>query len=254
MKIKVLGGSGGLARGFNATSFLIDQSLLIDAGSVAGTLSIEEQAKIDNILITHSHLDHIKDLAFICDNCFGLRHAPFAVYTHPTVKKVIKDHLLNNIVWPDFTVLPSKDNPTMDIWGIVPEESFKAGKYNVIPVKVQHPLDAMGYIVSDEHGSVLFSGDTGNTERIWEVARKIKNLRAIFTEVSFPNSMYRIATLSDHHTPDSLKEEIKKMPASIPIILTHLKPNFREEIMGEIAKIRDKRIHVLDHDGESFEF
>ena len=254
MKIQVLGGHGGLARGFNTTSFLVDQKLLIDAGAVASALSIEDQIKIDNILITHSHLDHIKDLAFICDNCFGLRDAPFAVYTHPTVKKVIKDHLLNNIVWPDFTTLPSIDNPTMDIWGVTPEESFKAGKYQVMPVRVQHPLDAMGYILSDDKGSVLFSGDTGNTNRIWEIARKIKNLKAIFTEVSFPNSMQRIATLSDHHTPESLKEEIPKMPPNIPIILTHLKPNFRKEIMEEISKLRENRIRVLDHDGETFEF
>jgi ribonuclease BN (tRNA processing enzyme) len=254
MKIKVLGGHGGLARGFNATSFLVDQKLLIDAGAVALTLTVEEQAQIDQILITHSHLDHIKDLAFICDNCFGLRNEPFAVFTHKTVKKVIKDHLLNNIVWPDFTVLPSKDNPTMDIWEVTPEETFNAGKYTVIPVKVQHPLDAMGYIVTDDHGSVLFSGDTAETDKIWEIAKKVKNLKAIFTEVSFPNSMQRIATLSDHHTPASLKEEIKKMPAGVPIILTHLKPNFRAEIIKEIEAIGEKRIHILEKDGEEFNF
>src|SRR5690349_712014 len=103
MKIQVLGGHGGLAKGFETTSFLIDDILLVDAGAVASTLSIGQQTKIENILISHCHLDHIKDLAFICDNCFGLKGKPFLVHTHATVKKIIKDHLLNDIVWPDFT-------------------------------------------------------------------------------------------------------------------------------------------------------
>ena len=100
MKIQVLGGHGGLAKGFQTTSILIDDILLIDAGAVAATLSIEEQTKIDNILISHCHLDHIKDLAFICDNCFGLKNKPFNVHTHPTVNKIIKckSHSRNNVL------------------------------------------------------------------------------------------------------------------------------------------------------------
>ncbi|HXH75171.1 MAG TPA: 3',5'-cyclic-nucleotide phosphodiesterase [Bacteriovoracaceae bacterium] len=254
MIIRVLGGHGGKAPGFETTSFLVDASLLVDAGAVAGTISIEEQKKIDNILISHVHLDHIKDLAFICDNCFGLRPEPFNVYTHATVKKMIKAHLLNDIIWPDFTKLPTEEKPTMRIHPVEPEVPFKISNYQVTPVRVNHAHDALGYIIDDGKSCVLFTGDTGPTERIWEFAKGIKNLKAIFTEVSFPNKLQRVADLSDHHTSDSMKKELLKMPKDVTIILTHLKPNYRELVAQEIRSLGDPRIRVLERDGETFNF
>lgn len=254
MKIQVLGGHGGLAKGFSATSFLIDDKLLIDAGAVAGALSIEEQSKIDNILISHCHLDHIKDLAFLCDNCFGLREQPFHVYTHSTVKSIIKVHLLNDIIWPDFTALPSIENPTISIHGLIEGKKIKISDYFVTPIKVKHAHDAMGFIVEKDDSAVLFTLDTGPTEQIWEVAKQFKNIKAIFTEVSFPNELSQVAEVSEHHTAESLNKEILKMPKSVPIILTHLKPNYRKVILQEIDQLDNERIHVLKKDGEVFFF
>jgi cAMP phosphodiesterase len=254
MRIQVLGGHGGLARGFSTTSFLINGELLIDAGSVASTLSVEEQSKIDDILVSHSHLDHIKDLAFICDNCFGMRKNPFQIYTHQTVKNILKEHLFNETIWPDFTKLPSEKKPTVQINAIEPEVVLKIKNYSVTPVKVQHPNDAMGFIIEHNDTSVLFTVDTAATDRIWEIARGIKNLKAIFTEVSFPNALKHVAVASDHHTPESIKAELHKMPPEIPIILTHLKPNFREVILKELSELNEKRLRVLEKDGEVFNF
>ncbi len=254
MKVKVLGGHGGLAKSFSTTSFLIDDVLLIDAGAVASTLSVEEQIRIEHILISHCHLDHTKDLAFLCDNCFGLRSGPFDVYTHATVKKIIKDHLFNDIVWPDFTILPTESNPTMRIHAITPEEEFKLGEYLVRPVRVNHPHDAMGFFITKKDTTVLLTLDTGPTEKIWEFAHQYKKLKAIFTEVSFPNSLGKVAILSDHHTPKSLEEELAKVPQGIPIILTHLKPNYREEILKEIKHLSERQVRVLEQDGEEFKF
>ncbi len=254
MKIQVLGGHGGLAKGFSTTSFLIDGKLLIDAGAVAGELSVTEQTQIDHILISHCHLDHIKDLAFISDNCFGLKDKPFAVYTHETVKKILKTHFLNDIIWPDFTVLPNEKKPTMEIHSVAPEITFTLGEYKITPIKVNHAHDAMGFIVEHKDSAVLFTLDTGPTERIWEVGKKFKNLKAIFTEVSFPNSLAKVAELSDHHTPESIEQEILKMPPKIPIILTHLKPNYQNKILEEMKEIAPERIIVLENDGQIFEF
>jgi ribonuclease BN (tRNA processing enzyme) len=254
MKIQVLGGHGGQALGFSTTSFLINDELLLDAGSITSNLSVVQQSKIDHILISHAHLDHIKDLAFICDNCFGLRKKPFEVYTHATVKKILKDHLFNETIWPDFTVLPTAENPTIVINAIEPEKTFTLGKYQITAIRVQHPNDAMGFIIDEDSTAVLFTVDTASTERIWEIAKGKKNLKAIFTEVSFPNSLKGLAKLSDHHTPLSIQAEIAKMPADLPIILTHLKPNYREVIMRELSALQEKRLRVLERDGEVFTF
>jgi cAMP phosphodiesterase len=112
----------------------------------------------------------------------------------------------------------------------------------------------MGFIIEDVDSSVLFTVDTAATERIWEKAKEIKNLKAIFTEVSFPNALKGVAIASDHHTPKSLQAELAKMPPNIPVILTHLKPNFREVIMKEISDLQEKRLRVLEKDGEVFNF
>ncbi len=254
MKLRILGGHGGVTSGYSATSFLIDDSLLLDAGSVAETLSIEEQARIDHILISHSHLDHIKDLAFICDNCFGMKNVPFQVYTHKTVKEIIKAHLFNDLIWPDFSVLPNKDNPTIEFHSINPEVPIILQKYKITPVKVKHPNDAMGYIIDDGKSAILFTVDTAATDRIWEIAKSTPNLKAIVTEVSFPNALSKVAIASDHHTPASLKIELEKMPKDIPVILTHLKPNFRDELFKEISELKEPRLRLLERDGEIFNF
>lgn len=253
MKIQVLGGHGGKALGFNTTSFLIDDVLLLDAGDVAGTLSVKAQTSIDHILISHCHLDHIKDLAFISDNCFGLKDKPFAVYAHPTVKKHIKDHLLNNVIWPDFTELPSKEKPTMEIHPLEVEKTIKLGRYEITPVSVNHDHDALGYIIDDGVSAVLFTSDTGPTERIWEIGKSKSNLKAIFTEVSFPNKLQNVADISFHHTPNSIREELKKMPAGAQVVLTHFKPNYKAEIFQEMQDLKE-RVSLLENDGQIFNF
>lgn len=254
MKVQILGGHGGVTVGASATSFLIDGQLLIDAGSVATTLPIERQSKIDHILISHSHLDHIKDLAFLCDNCFGQRSSPFQVWTHETVVGIIKQHLFNDTVWPDFTRLPTQERPTIRFNALRPEHTVSVGGYEITPVKVQHPNDAMGYIIAKGGMSILFTLDTATTDRIWEVAQRFPHIKAVFTEVSFPNRLQQVATMSDHHTPATLKVELAKMPKNVPVILTHLKPNFREELAREIAALGDSRVRLMERDGEEFEF
>lgn len=254
MQVKIIGGHGGVTKNYSATSYLIDDSLLIDAGSVASGLDIEDQLKIDHILISHSHLDHTKDLAFICDNCFGLKDRPFEVYTHATVKKAIKDHLFNETIWPDFSLLPTKDRPTMRFNSISAEKEIKLGDYKIMPVNVEHPGDAMGFIVEKGDVAVLFTQDTKATERIWEVGKKYKNLKAIFTEVSFPNKLQNVADLSDHHTPATMKEELKKMPKEVPVYLGHLKPNYQEELIQEITALKEDRLHIMYADDVRFHF
>ncbi|MCO4754019.1 MAG: 3',5'-cyclic-nucleotide phosphodiesterase [Bacteriovoracaceae bacterium] len=254
MQVKIIGGHGGVTKNYSATSYLIDDSLLIDAGSVASGLDIEDQLKIDHILISHSHLDHTKDLAFLCDNCFGLKDKAFEVYSHSSVKKVIKDHLFNDTVWPDFSVLPNAQKPTITFNAIPAEKELKLGEYTIMPVHVEHPGDAMGFIVEKDDVAVLFTQDTKATDRIWEVGKKYKNLKAIFTEVSFPNKLQNVADISDHHTPATIKEEIKKMPGEVPIYLGHLKPNYQEELIQEITDLGENRLHILYADDVRFHF
>ncbi|EQC49507.1 beta-lactamase family protein [Bacteriovorax sp. BSW11_IV] len=254
MLVRIIGGHGGVSPGFRATSYLIDGKLLIDAGSVASGVHISEQVKIDNILISHSHLDHISDLAFLADNCFGMRGTPFEVWTNGPIKHNIMTHLFNDAIWPDFSKLPSRKNPTMRFHEIRPEEVFKLGEYTITPVPVNHQEGALGFIIEKGDCALVFTQDTGPTERIWEVAKEKKNLKGIFTEVSFPNNLIQVAIDSQHHTPSTMSEELKKMPPMVPIFLGHLKPNFQDLLVKEIHAIGTDRITVLSSDDTSYMF
>ncbi len=254
MLVRIIGGHGGVAPGFRNTSYLIDGKLLIDAGSSALGLKIDEQKLIDNILISHSHLDHITDLAFMCDNCFGLMDAPFEVYCSRQVRKSIQKHLMNDSIWPDFSKLPSKNNPTICYNDLKDEQEMAIGGYLVKPVRVNHYGEAFGFIVEKGKSSVLFTQDTGPTDRIWEVAKEYSNLKAIITEVSFPNQMAQIAASSLHHTPLSLQAEIAKMPPDIPIFLGHLKPNYQTQIYKQIEELNCDRLNILGCDDTNYMF
>lgn len=254
MLVRIIGGHGGVSPGFKATSYLIDGKLLLDAGSVASGIQIEEQSNIDHILISHAHLDHISDLAFLADNCFGLKGRPFEIYANSPVREAIKTHLLNDVIWPDFTKLPNSENPTLRIHDVKPEMQLVLGDYRIMPIPVNHSTGALGFIIERKNASVVFTQDTGPTDKIWEYAREVKNLKAIFTEVSFPNSMAKVATASQHHTPATMKEEIKKMPKDVPIFLGHLKPNFQSQLFKEIAELGDERITILGSGDTSYVF
>jgi ribonuclease BN (tRNA processing enzyme) len=254
MLVRIIGGHGGVSPGFKATSYLIDGKLLIDAGSVASGIQIEEQSYIDYILISHAHLDHISDLAFLADNCFGMKGKPFEIYANRPVKEAIKAHLLNDIIWPDFSVLPNKENPTLRFHDIKPEMSLVLGDYRILPIPVNHSTGALGFIIERKNTSVVFTQDTGPTDLIWEYAKQAKNLKAIFTEVSFPNFMDKVARDSLHHTPETMREEIKKMPKDVPIFLGHLKPNFQSHLFKEIEELNDERITILGSSDTSYVF
>ncbi len=254
MIVRIVGGHGGVSPGFKNTSYLIDGKLLIDAGSVASGMQIDEQALIDNILISHSHLDHISDLAFLADNCFGMKGRPFEIYTSQVVKDSIMKHLLNDEIWPDFTKLPNAENPTLRFHTVKSNETVQLGPYTVKMIPVNHPAGGHGFIVKKRDTSLVFTQDTGPTEEIWEEAKKLTCLKAIFTEVSFPNELQGVATASFHHTPQTMQDEIKKMPLDVPIFLGHVKPNFQTKLSLEVDALGNDRISLLSSDDVSFVF
>ncbi|MBI2519122.1 MAG: 3',5'-cyclic-nucleotide phosphodiesterase [Bdellovibrio sp.] len=254
MIVRIIGGHGGVCPGFRATSYLIDGKLMIDAGSVASGLLIDEQLQIDNILISHPHLDHINELAFLSDNCFGMKNRPYEIYSNKEVIDAIRKHLINDVIWPDFSKLPNEKNPTLRFHEIQPEVPLMLDDYKIFPIHVNHFGGAFGFIIERKGRSVLFTQDTGPTERIWEVAKTYKNLKAIFTEVSFPSAFSKVAQDSKHHTPMTIDAEIAKMPKDIPIFLGHLKPNYQAQLFQEIEALGNDRISIMGTDDTSFVF
>lgn len=253
MQIRVLGAFGGSTPRHRQTSFLIDGTVALDAGALTGSLSLEEQARIRAILVTHSHMDHVASLPFLVENVFGRVKGPIEVIAPPGVVLALKAHLFNDALWPDFTRIPNQLLPTVVFREVEEGVPFQIDGLTVVAVPVFHVVPTCGYVISDGRSSVVFSGDTGPTEAIWAEARRSPNLRAIFVECSFPDSMTPIAEISRHFTPASLRREMAKFPPGVPINLYHMKPPTLGELKAEIAALAEPRVALLD-DGDELSY
>jgi ribonuclease BN (tRNA processing enzyme) len=252
MRIRALGIHGGMDPAMATTSFLIDDRVAVDAGSIATRLSVKSQLAINHIFISHSHLDHIKDLAFLADTVCDDRGAPVKVYSSAQTIEIIKKHFFNNVIWPDFSKIPTPENPTVEFIPIPLGGSVHVENLRVQAIPVNHPVPALGFIIQDETSSVVISGDTGPTDELWSLARKVtkdskRPLEAIITEVSFPNRMQDVADLAGHFTPAKFEFEVrKKFPKDVPIYLYHLKPPHWDEVMSEVKSLGLRDVVFLE--------
>ncbi|MFQ6111867.1 MAG: MBL fold metallo-hydrolase [Nitrospinota bacterium] len=253
IELKVLGCSGGKNPGHLLTSFLIKDHLLLDTGSAASALSPAQQVALDAVLITHCHLDHVGDIPFIADNLCGARRGSLRIISVGKVLADLKRHILNDRIWPDFTVISSGKEPILELVEIAEGEEFEVGGMRAVACPLDHTVPCVGYFLSEDGGTVLITSDTGPTFRIWQKARQFENLRAIITEVSFPNRLREVAECSKHLTPGGLRGELEKMPQGVPVFLYHLKPRYEDEIVDEVKALKDSRLEFL-RQGQTYSF
>ncbi|OGQ36949.1 MAG: hypothetical protein A3F16_03330 [Deltaproteobacteria bacterium RIFCSPHIGHO2_12_FULL_43_9] len=238
MKIKVLGCHGSEGQKYKATSFLINDSIVIDAGTIVSALPIKDLKKIKHIFITHAHLDHIKDLAFLVDNLFGKIKKPIKIYGKKKTINAIQKHLFNDVIWPDFSRLPSRSNPTMRFIPI--KKIVKINGISIEPIAVNHTVESVGYIIKDGMATLAITGDTGPTRGFWRRLKREHHLKAIFAEVSFPSRKRLLAQDSLHYTPTTLARDLPTLENNPRICIYHLKPPYVSDIIREIHKISPK--------------
>jgi cAMP phosphodiesterase len=248
MKIRVLGCSGGIGGDLRTTSLLVDEDVLIDAGTGVGDLSIEELAKVDHILVTHSHLDHIACIAFMVDTVGWMRDKPLTIYGLPETLQALKDHIFNWKIWPDFTVIPTPQKPFMAYQTLEVGTPVKLGERLFAPIPANHVVPAVGYLVDSGESRLIFSGDTGVNDALWEIANRTQNLKYIIIETAFPNKEREIAVMSKHLCPSMLADELAKLNRPVEILVTHLKPGEVHLTMSEIGRNAGKwRPRMLEH-------
>jgi cAMP phosphodiesterase len=247
MRIKVLGAFGSEGQGQRPSAFLVNDRILVDAGSVGGALAVPEQVEIEHALLSHAHLDHVVGLAFLTDT-FAMTGArgPITACSIPPVVDALRTHCFNDILWPNFTAIPSPEQPFLQFRTLEDEVEARVGELRVTPIVVDHAVIAAGYIISDGDTGFVYTGDTGPTRRIWEVAREIGGFKAMLVETAFPNRLDTLARASGHLTPEMLRREIDKMPRDVPIWIFHVKPQVFQETAEELAGIDPARIHILD--------
>lgn len=248
MLVSIFGSAGSETLGLNPPAFLIDNFLLLDAGTVTLTLDEIANCRITHIFLTHAHFDHIKGIPFLLDNLNSMN--PTCRITILSGRPVISDlkkYIFNNRIWPDFTTIPDARNPVMQYQVVSTQKPTVIGDYRIRATRVNHTVPAYGYLVEHASGaSLLYTGDTGPTEAIWKNMRG-HDVKALIIEVSFPNELSSRALATGHLSPELLEAEIAKMP-KIPerIYISHLKPPFRSQIETELARIPGVCLELLE--------
>lgn len=237
MKIRVLGCSGAIARDCRTTSFLLDHDLLVDAGTGVGDLTLDEMARIDHVLLTHSHLDHIAALPLMIDAIAARRIAPIQVHGLQGTIDALKTHIFNNVIWPDFSRIPTPEAPFVTFHAVAVGQVFEVAGKSVEVLPAVHTVPAAGYAVETASGlgCWVFTGDTEQNPALWSRINELK-VAMLVIETAFSNRESDLAKRSLHLSPQTLSHELQhiRRGQNYPIYITHTKPAETELIMAEI--------------------
>lgn len=236
-----------------ASSFILNNFVAIDAGSLGMAGTPLQQAAIRHVFLTHSHIDHIATLPTFLENAFDPEREAVAVYAAPTVLKSLQSHIFNGVIWPDFVRLTIRGHPLVRLVALEEETPIDVGTLTVTPVGVRHVVPTFGYIVTDGDSTVVFGADSGPTDRIWRLARKAPRPLSIFLEACFPNELKELACISGHLTPALVAEEIRKLPEADAVVATHLKAKYRDQIVQELTALDIPHL-VIGRPGHEYQF
>ena len=255
MKLRVLGCSGGIGgRLMRTTSMLVDHDILIDAGTGLTELTLAEMAMIEHIFITHSHLDHLAALPLMIDSVADMHDRPITLYATDATLEIIKNHIFNWAIWPDFSEIAIRQEAVMQYQAIRIGEPVRLGERTITAVPAEHTVPAVGYHLDSGQASLVFTGDTTVNDAFWPVINRISNLKYLIIETAFSNRERRLAQTSKHLCPSMLAEELARLERDVSVFITHLKPGQVELIMGEIEEcIGDFRPKMLQNN-QLFEF
>ena len=247
MQLRILGCHGGETPKHRTSSFLVGDAVAVDAGAITSGLSLREQARIQSVLISHPHMDHVRDLATLVDNRCQQGGSTLDIVGIPATISALKQHFFNDVLWPDFTQIETQHGPTVRFVEAEPGRPIDVDGYEVTPVLVNHTVDTSAFIVRREGKSIVYGGDTGPTDVLWERVNALDDLQALMMEVSFPDDHARLAADSLHLTPQTLSDELEKLTQSpeLPVMIYHIKPVFEDRVHRELAKLRGRNLQIL---------
>jgi ribonuclease BN (tRNA processing enzyme) len=255
MQIRVLGCSGGIGQGLRTTALLLDQDVLIDCGSGAGDLTLDELRKIRHIFLTHGHLDHIAFIPFLVDSVFdALVNNPLTIHLLAETLEMLQQHIFNRKIWPDFARLPDEANPVIRYEVIVPGQQITLEGRSFEPIPVTHTQPAVGYRVQAGGRSFAFSGDTRSTDRFWEVLNGYPDLDILVVECAYADHETLLSEVAGHHRPSTLATDLGKLTHHPTLYITHQKPGEEAQIMQELSELISGRQPRMLERGQILQF
>jgi 3',5'-cyclic-nucleotide phosphodiesterase len=255
ISLQLLGCSGGIGGAAHRTTcYMLDERILIDAGTGLSELTLEQLARIDHIVLTHAHLDHIACLPLMADSVTELRSTPLQVWALPAVIAILRQHVFNDLVWPDFTKIPDAINPFVVLHPLPETGPLILGDLHFTGLPANHGIPACGYRVQKDNVSLAFSGDTADCPGFWEVLSQEQVPAAVIVECSYPRRMADMALLSRHMDVDTVVKRVRQLPEGVATIIVHRKPGLENEIEQELqAELAGHELRLPQH-GQVYKF
>ncbi len=246
MDVRVLGCYGNAVGRYRTTAFLINDAILLDAGAVTDVLADEEIKKITHVIVSHTHIDHVKGLFALVDELMMLGRYTIELVSEWGILDLITQHLFNDRIWPDFTVIPSESQAVLRLRPLHAERTEALDSLAVTPILVNHTVLTVGFVVKEGSRGFMYTADTGPTERFWERASEEPGIEAIIADVSFPSRLEKFARISGHMTLSMLLEQIERYGLKDKTFyLTHMKPIYLDEIIKETRSLTMPRVRPL---------
>ena len=236
MRIKVLGCDGGIGGSLRTCALLVNDNVLLDAGTGVGDLPLSELIKIEHVFITHAHSDHTACLPLLLDAVVTSRSHPITVHATDETVQALQSHIFNWSIWPDFTQIPSPDSPSMQYSRVELGEVVDLGFCRITPVPAEHAIPTVGLHLQNSSGSLVYCGDTTSCDPLWEAVNAIDDLKYLIIETAFDNAKLRLAERAGHLCPILLAAELEKLKRPAQILIDHMKPGLGDTIMREIAQ------------------
>lgn len=252
MRLRVLGCAGGSAPGAQLSCYLLDGVLAVDAGALTTALDFAAQRRVEDVLLTHGHLDHVWTLPLFLANRFGGKPARCRLHASSYTLETVRRHLFNDRIWPDFTDAMHQDVPLVEFQPIEPGSTATIGAFEVTAVRLAHAVPSQGYRIRTNGTSLMVCGDTKASPDVWMLANETTDLAGVIIECSFPDRYARIADVSAHLTPRLLARELEQLHHDVPVYVTHVKPEDRAEVLRELAGLGDRRLRILE-DGQELD-
>ncbi len=227
------------------TSYVLNESVAIDAGCLGFWGTPQEQARIHHVLLSHSHIDHLASLPIFVDNVYEAKSDCVTVYAGEPVVMSLRADLFNDRIWPDFIALSQNNSkPFLKLQTLEAGKPIVLDGLKITAVPVHHVVPTFGFIVEDGASAIVISSDTGPTDALWQHANSLPNLKAVFLEVTFPERMAALAKVSAHLTPALFAQEVRKLKRPAPVIAVHIKARFRGEVIQELQALQIPNLQI----------
>lgn len=227
--------------------FVIDDRVAIDAGCLSISSSEVQKRQIRDVVLTHAHIDHVAGLPLFIDDLFSELKTPVRVHSSEKIINVLRKHIFNWEVYPDFAELENSHGPVLEYKIFDSNRIVEIGDLRIRAIPVNHKVPSFGFVISAGNTIIAMTGDTAEMDEFWTEINSTKGISAVFVECAFPNELEELAQVSHHFTPTRLGKELQKLKIpNCPVYVINIKPVYKEETILQLNKLGFPNLHIME--------